>query len=138
MSLLRCKREYLPCATNRLASEMPAAKQISQADSISFAGALSSTMFVSRTHAYLDFRSDSGVITTIRDARYKLIEFDPSTRELYDLKADPYETKNLLSTSDAAAYATVVETLIAKRSALQAGTAPSSKSLYLPLAQLGG
>jgi arylsulfatase B len=66
-------------------------------DSISFAAALTRTSFQGRSHAYMDFRENGTIKTAIRDSRYKLIEQDGGQRQLFDLKADPYETKDLLS-----------------------------------------
>ena len=34
--------------------------------------------------------------TALRDERYKLINFDDGTQELYDLSVDPYEENDLL------------------------------------------
>jgi arylsulfatase B len=94
-------------------------KQSAPADSTSFAAALSSTAFKGRSHAYMDYRQDGKVITAIRDARYKLIEFDGGKRQLFDLRADPYETKDLLSTADTASTSDIVDALVARRKALQ-------------------
>jgi arylsulfatase B len=109
-------------------------KQSLPADSISFASALTSTAFKGRTHAYMDFRSDGKVITAIRDARYKLIEFDESQRQLFDLQADPYETNDLLATTTTITTNAIVDALIAKREALQVVKA---STVYLPLTQHG-
>jgi arylsulfatase B len=94
-------------------------RQSAPADSTSFAAALSSTAFKGRSHAYMDYRQDGKVITAIRDARYKLIEFDAGKRQLFDLQADPYETKDLLGATNTAAVNAIVEALAARRKAMQ-------------------
>jgi arylsulfatase B len=94
-------------------------KQSASADSISFADALSNKNFKGRSHAYMDFRQDGKVITAIRDARYKLLEFDAGRRQLFDLRTDPYEAKDLLNTADTATTNSIVDTLIAQRKILQ-------------------
>jgi arylsulfatase B len=94
-------------------------KHSASADSISFADALSNKNFKGRSHAYMDFRQDGKVITAIRDARYKLLEFDSGRRQLFDLQADPYETKDLLSTNSTASILSIADNLVAQRKILQ-------------------
>lgn len=89
------------------------------ADSVSFAPALSSAGFAGRTHAYIDFRDNGVVLSAIRDARYKLIEFDGGRRELYDLSVDPYEANNLLAAGSTAALDSIANALAAQRQAFQ-------------------
>jgi arylsulfatase B len=94
-------------------------KSSARADSISFAAALSNANFKGRSHAYMDYRQDGKVITAIRDARYKLIEFDGGKRQLFDLQADPYETKDLLGATNTPAVNAIVEALAARRESMQ-------------------
>jgi arylsulfatase B len=89
------------------------------ADSISFAGALSSTAFKGRSHAYMDFRQNGKIITAIRDARYKLLELEGGKRQLFDLLVDPYETKDLLGSSATPSAAAIADALTAQRTVLQ-------------------
>ncbi|MFT6026973.1 MAG: arylsulfatase B [Bacteroidia bacterium] len=69
-------------------------------DSYSFEHLLSQTGPVTRVYNYAEVLSASNPNKTgftIRNERYKLIEFDLSTRRFYDLNVDPYEGTNLLN-----------------------------------------
>ncbi len=94
-------------------------KQSTPVDSVSFAAALSSNSFQGRSHAYIDFRQNGNVITAIRDARYKLLEFDGGRRQLFDLHNDPFETQDLLSAANAATSSAIVDALVAQRKKIQ-------------------
>ena len=47
----------------------------------------------------------------IRNARYKLIQFDSGNQELYDLEVDPYEQDDLLSGTLTLEQATALQEL---------------------------
>lgn len=57
---------------------------------------------------------------TVRDASHKLIERAGGQEELYDLSADPYETRDLLADADAWRYADLVRKLKGYGEALRA------------------
>jgi hypothetical protein len=91
------------------------------ADSVSFVEALTRPSFPGRSHAYMDFREDGTLKTAIRDRRYKLIEQEGGQRQLFDLKDDPYETRDLLATAGpiTTEIRAVVDGLIGHRNILQ-------------------
>lgn len=89
------------------------------ADSFSFAPLLRASGTGTRTHAYIDVRSNGVVTTAIRNSRYKLIEFSDGSRALYDLATDPYESTNLLSGGTTTELTAIVNELLAKRSQFQ-------------------
>ena len=53
-----------------------------------------------RKHIYIDSGDRNMKGCAIRDKEYKLIYLDEGTEKLYNLKADPYEKKNLITTGN--------------------------------------
>ena len=70
-------------------------------DGTTFAAALSDPEFAGRDHLYMDnIRAepfDGRPGWTVRDAEWKLIEYDDGAKELYDLRSDLAETDDLIS-----------------------------------------
>ena len=70
-------------------------------DGTAFAAALTDPTFAGRDHLYMDniqgdpFDGRPG--WTVRDATWKLIEYDDGRKELYDLRSDLAETDDLIS-----------------------------------------
>ena len=53
-----------------------------------------------RTYIYSDFDNRRNAGFTIRDSRYKYVEFKDGTEELYDLQLDSAETNYLIGADD--------------------------------------
>jgi arylsulfatase A-like enzyme len=69
-----------------------------RADSVNFAAALTQKNFSGRTFALTESHNKDGVTSVaVRDPQYKLIEHSNAAPELYDLLADPFEQRNLLT-----------------------------------------
>jgi arylsulfatase A-like enzyme len=81
-------------------------------DSYSFAPLLRESGAGSRPFNYSEFQSDAVDGWTVRNARYKLIQFVTGEQQLYDLSADLAERSNLLTTGGD--FASVVNTLKAE------------------------
>ena len=68
---------------------------------MTFAAALTDPSFAGRDHLYMDnIRADpfgGRPGWTVRDADWKLIEFDDGGKELYDLRSDLAESDDLIS-----------------------------------------
>ncbi|NKB70111.1 MAG: sulfatase-like hydrolase/transferase [Candidatus Latescibacteria bacterium] len=60
-------------------------------DSRSFKGLLQGTGADHRDYVYAQLESQGQAAWTVRDGRYKLIDFGDGSTALYDLQADPYE-----------------------------------------------
>ncbi len=85
-------------------------------DGRSFAAALTDPSFTGRDHLYVDaIRAEPFTGGrpgwAVRDANWKLIEYDDGGRELYDMQADLGETHNLIAGSVPAELKTEYETL---------------------------
>ena len=68
-------------------------------DSYSFAGLLDNSNAQQRVFNYSEVNNDvaNRAGYTVRDATYKLIQFDSGNRRFYNLVEDPYETDNLIN-----------------------------------------
>ncbi|MEZ5031923.1 MAG: sulfatase-like hydrolase/transferase [Saprospiraceae bacterium] len=82
-------------------------------DSYSFAPLLSQATTSARTWNYSEVLNSTPMRSgyTIRNARYKLIQFDNGNQELYDLEVDPYEQDDLLSGTLTLEQATALQEL---------------------------
>lgn len=65
-------------------------------NSLSFYPLLSGADFAGRKFNYTEIGREDPNAWTIRDRRYKLIEFEDGTQEFYDLQIDSFELNNLL------------------------------------------
>ena len=98
-------------------TEMTGATLPSYEDSYSFKSLLSQPGTVSRTHNYAEVLSAANPNKTgftIRNERYKLIEFDVAPRRFYDLNDDPYEETSLLNMGLTVAEQTELDALLLK------------------------
>ena len=82
-------------------------------DSYSFAPLLSQATTSARTWNYSEVLNSTPMRSgyAIRNARYKLIQFDSGNQELYDLEVDPYEQDDLLSGTLTLEQATALQEL---------------------------
>jgi arylsulfatase A-like enzyme len=91
-------------------------------DGVSFLDALSDASFDGRDFIYTDGpnRTLSGYNPgwAIRDARYKLIQYDSGERRLYDMSVDPWEQDDLLTSSSDPEVDDIVESLTRLREEL--------------------
>ncbi|MCI4669578.1 MAG: sulfatase-like hydrolase/transferase [Bacteroidia bacterium] len=69
-------------------------------NSLSFYPLLSDGTATKRRYNYTEISSSSLTGWTIRNERYKLIEFQDGSQEFYDLEVDPLETNNLIAALD--------------------------------------
>jgi arylsulfatase B len=88
------------------------AKSTQRAHSTSFAPALSQADFAGRNHVLTESRGKNSTAFAIRDQQYKLIELSNNTLELYDLLADPHETRNLLAGNTTTTHKTKAQALL--------------------------
>jgi arylsulfatase A-like enzyme len=68
-------------------------------DGVSFDEALTDASFEGRQFIYTEFANfrDVEPAWAVRDARYKLIQYESGRQELFDLRADPFEGTDLLA-----------------------------------------
>ena len=80
-------------------------------DSVSFADRLGDAGAPERSFAYSELINDitGAEAWSVRDTRYKLIQYDNGTQALYDLENDPYESIELITAG--ADVATIIQTL---------------------------
>jgi arylsulfatase A-like enzyme len=88
------------------------AKPTPRTDSTSFAPALTQANFVGRSHVLTAAQNKNRTSFAIRDQQYKLIEHSTNTLELYDVRADPLETRNLLAGQADAAHGARAQALL--------------------------
>jgi len=69
-------------------------------DSQSFADRLTDSTATSRTHNYTEFKSDNETGWAARNERYKLIERDDGSQELFDIENDISESTNLINSGE--------------------------------------
>ena len=79
--------------------------QADASDSIDFSDTIINGAPTQRTHAYSEISSTNAQGEAvngwaIRDDRYKLINYDGRSPELYDMQSDPSEARNLLTKGD--------------------------------------
>lgn len=85
--------------------------------SYSFKSLLNSTVRGAREYNYSEILNSTNANKsgyTIRNEQFKLIVFDSGQRRFYDLKADPYETSNLLSSGLSSEQQTAMTELMNK------------------------
>ena len=80
-------------------------------DSVSFAGMLGDAAAPERAYAYSELINDNtgAEAWSIRDSRYKLIQYVGGGQALYDLENDPYESTELIAAG--ADVATIIQSL---------------------------
>ena len=69
-------------------------------DSVSFKSLFSEADVAHRDYIYSDFDNGRNAGFAIRDNRYKYVEFEDGTEELYDLQLDSTESNNLIGSDD--------------------------------------